>query len=394
MTGGTEADRSIGSIGVDATTGVNDDPRASQRPLVIEAEPAFRTAHANPYNARLATTIAAEGHTVRDLSYVRLFTQPIDIVHLHWPELTFLTGRRWRVFARMTLFRAGLRVARLRNGTKVVWTVHNVASHEQRSTPGLRAMHRRLLAREVDGLLSLSAGGLDAARDAYPELADRPGAVTPHGHYRLDYDVTLPRDEARAECGIRSHAPVVASVGMIRSYKNIPELVRTVVESDADLRLVIAGKPAGGQLAAEIRTAAADDPRVVLDLAFQSDAAIMAWIRAADVVVLPYRAIQNSGSAILALSADRPVVVPALGAMRELQEQVGAEWVRCYEGEFDGDELARTLEWAAIPRSDRAPLDRLDWGAIARRTVDAYRWVRDPERVPEPAPETSVPVDR
>ncbi|MFF2371014.1 glycosyltransferase family 4 protein [Agromyces sp. NPDC058110] len=370
-------------------TGV-DDARAPRRPLVIEAEPAFRTAHANPYNARLATTIAADGHTVRDLSYVRLFTRPIDIVHLHWPELTFLTGRPWRAVARMALFRAGMRVARLRNGTKVVWTVHNVASHERRSTPRLRAMHRRLLTQEVDGLLSLSAGGLEAARDAYPELADRPGTVTPHGHYRLDYDVTLPREQARAERGVGSGAPVVASVGMIRRYKNIPELVRTVVAGDADVELVIAGKPAGAELADEIRTAAADDPRVRLDLAFQSDAAIMAWIRAADVVVLPYRAIQNSGSAILALSADRPVVVPALGAMRELQEQVGADWVRCYEGEFDADELARTLEWAARPRADRAPLDRLDWGPIAQRTVEAYRWVRDPGAEPRPVPETSV----
>ncbi len=159
-----------------------------RRPLVVEAEPAFRTAHANPYNARLYSTMAGDGCRVRDLSYLRLFTRPIDVVHLHWPELTFLTGRPWRVLARMVLFRAGLRVARWRNRTKVVWTVHNVASHERRATPRLRAMHRRLLVEEVDGLLSLTAGGLAAAREAYPELAAVPGAVTPHGHYRDDYD--------------------------------------------------------------------------------------------------------------------------------------------------------------------------------------------------------------
>lgn len=365
---------------------------AADRPLVIEAEPAFRTAHANPYNARLYSTIAAEGHTVRDLSYLRLFTRPVDVVHLHWPELTFLTGRRWRVLARLLLFRAGLRVARLRNDTKLVWTVHNVASHEQRSTPRLRAMHRRLLVEEVDALVSLSAGGLDAAREAYPELAGKPGTVTPHGHYRLDYDVTVPKAQARAERGIDADALVVASVGMIRSYKNIPDLVRTVVGGDDEVRLVIAGKPAGAELAAEIVAAADADPRVLLDLAFQSDAAIMAWIRASDVVVLPYRAIQNSGSAILALSADRPVVVPALGAMRELQELVGPDWVRCYDGDFDAAELARTLEWAATPRTDRAPLDRLDWGGIARETVAAYRRVRDPAWIDDPLPEAAAPA--
>ena len=347
------------------------------RPLVVEAEPAFRTAHANPYNARLYTTMTAHGCRVRDLSYLRLFTRRVDIVHLHWPELTFLTGRSWRVLARMLLFRAGLRVARLRNRTKLVWTVHNVASHERRATPALRAMHRRLLVEEVDGLLSLTEGGLDAARTAFPELAEVPAAVTPHGHYRDDYDFGATRAQARARLGIRPDATLVVSVGMIREYKNVPALVRTVVTGDADVVLGVTGKPASPELADEIRAAAAGSPRVLLDLAFQSDEAIATWLRAADVVVLPYRAIQNSGSAVLALSADRPVVVPALGAMRELQDAVGADWVRCYDGAFDRDELSASVAWATGgDRSERAPLDRLDWDGIADETAALYRRVR------------------
>ena len=348
------------------------------RELVVEAEPAFRTAHANPYNARLATTMAGQGCTVRDLSYLRLFTRRIDIVHLHWPELTFLTGRAWRVFARIVLFRAGLRVARRRGGTRLVWTVHNVTSHEQRATPRLRAMHRRLLVEEVDGLLSLSEGGLSAAREAYPELAGLPAAVTPHGHYRDDYDFSESRAAARAGLGVDPDATLIVSVGMIRAYKNVAGLVRAVVASDDDaVRLAVAGRPASTALADEIRSAASTDPRVTLDFAFQSDDAIARWLRAADLVVLPYRAIQNSGSAILALSADRPVVVPSLGAMRELQDLVGHEWVRCYDGEFDGAELAPSIEWARASRPDRAPLDKLEWTGIARSTIDFYRELRD-----------------
>jgi glycosyltransferase involved in cell wall biosynthesis len=351
--------------------------RGGSRELVVEAEPAFRTAHANPYNARLATTMAAQGCTVRDLSYVRLFTRRIDIVHLHWPELTFLTGRAWRVFARLVLFRAGLRVARRRGGTRLVWTVHNVTSHEQRATPLLRAMYRRLLVDEVDGLLSLSEGGLSAARAAYPELAGLPAAVTPHGHYRDDYDFSQSRAAARADLGVDQDATLIVSVGMIRAYKNVAGLVRMVVASDDDaVRLAVAGRAASTALAGEIRSAASSDPRVMLDFAFQSDGAVARWLRAADLVVLPYRAIQNSGSAILALSADRPVVVPSLGAMRELQDLVGTEWVRCYDGEFDATELARSIEWSHASRPERAPLDRLEWTGIARSTIDFHRELR------------------
>ena len=359
----------------------------AERPIVVEAEPAFRTAHANPYNARLYTTMAGDGCLVRDLSYLRLATHRIDIVHLHWPELTFLTGRPWRVLARMLLFRAALRVARFRNGTKVVWTVHNVASHERRATPRLRAMLRRLLVQEVDGLLSLTAGGLETARAAYPELAGVPSAVTPHGHYRDDYDFAASRDDARAEVGVSPGASLIVSVGMIREYKNIPELVRTVVGSDdPDVALAVAGKPSTAALAEQIRSAADGDPRVVLDLAFQSDAAMAAWLRAADVVVLPYRAIQNSGSAVLALSADRPVVVPALGAMLELQAVAGADWVRCFDGDFDDPELQASLEWARRPRADRPPIEQLAWDGIARDTVAFYRRVRGGSPAPSPEP--------
>lgn len=363
----------------------------AERPLVVEAEPAFRTAHANPYNARLYRTIDGDGCLVRDLSYVRLATRRVDIVHLHWPELTFLTGRPWRVLARMLLFRAALRIARLRNDTKVVWTVHNVASHERRATPRLRAMLRRLLVRHVDGLLSLTEGGLATARAAHPELADLPAVVTPHGHYRDDYDFTATRDDARARVGVRPGASLVVSVGMIREYKNIPELVRTMVASDdPDLVLAVAGRPSSPTLAEEIRSAADGDPRVVLDLAFQTDDSLATWLRAADVVVLPYRAIQNSGSAVLALSADRPVVVPALGAMRELQAAVGADWVRCYRGDFDGDELDASVEWARRSRPEHPSLDRFDWHGIAADTVAFYRLVRDgtPSRPPVPVPES------
>ena len=110
------------------------------------------------------------------------------------------------------------------------------------------------------------------------------------------------------------------------------------------------------------------------------------WLRAADVVVLPYRAIQNSGSAVLALSADRPVVVPALGAMRELQVVAGSDWVRCFDGDFDDRELQASLEWAGRQRAEVAPIERLAWDGIARDTVAFYRRLRggSPAQTREP----------
>ena len=347
------------------------------RALTVEAEPAFRTRHANPYNASLYRAMQGLGVRVRDLSYVRLAVTRVDIVHLHWPSLTFLSGhRQWRVFARLVCFFGALRVARLR-GTRVVWTVHNVEAHEQRSTPRLRSWYRRLLLENVDGILALTNDGVDAARRAHPELAAVPAFVTPHGHYRDDYDFSIGRDAARERLALPDAATVVLTVGQVRPYKNVPHLIRTFADvHEADAVLAIAGRPSTPALAEEIRDAAAPDPRVVTELEFQADDRLAHWLVASDLVVLPYTAIQNSGSAILALSANRPVLVPAIGGMVELADLVGPEWIRTYDGTLDAVDLARAIAWARAPRPATADLSALDWSNIARDTVAAYHQIR------------------
>jgi GT2 family glycosyltransferase/glycosyltransferase involved in cell wall biosynthesis len=362
------------------------------RPLRIEAEPAFRTQHANPYNARLYSAMAPSEADVRDLSYLRLLLRRTDIVHLHWPDLTFLSGpRRWRQVARLALFFSFLRIARLR-GTKVVWTVHNISSHESRSTPRIRAWYTRLLLRNVDGILSLTTDGITAARFAYPELQYLPAFVTPHGHYRDSYDFSASQADARRALGIRPlsslDATLFLSVGQIRAYKNVPHLVdvfarRAVrvpaggasAESPREV-LAIAGKPADVALRAAITASASGSGSVVLDLTFLPDQRLATWLRAADVVVLPYSKIQNSGSAILALSADRPVVVPAIGAMTELQQQVGGNWVYTFDGELTAEVLDDVSDWLHSTERGTSPdLSALEWPEIASETLAAYRAV-------------------
>jgi glycosyltransferase involved in cell wall biosynthesis len=102
------------------------------------------------------------------------------------------------------------------------------------------------------------------------------------------------------------------------------------------------------------------------------------WLRAADVVVLPYSRIQNSGSAILALSADRPVVVPAIGAMTELRQQVGSNWVYTFEGDLTAEVLDDVAAWLRdADRGESPDLSGLAWPAIATQTLAAYRAVLD-----------------
>lgn len=342
--------------------------------MIVAAEPAFRTRHANPYNALLYEAVAEQGVTVREFSWLDLLRRRPDIVHLHWPELTFLSGhRRWRMLARLLSF--DLLIARARRrGTRLVWTAHNDGSHEERGTPALRSRLDRMLRRRVDLVLTLSAAGAIAVADRFG-AGGPPVVLTRHPHYRGSYPFDRARSQARAALGVDDHARLVVAVGQVRPYKNLPSLLRAARElDDPGLCVVVAGHPDGGAGEAELREAAADDPRVRLELRRLDDTAIADWLRASDLVVLPYRRILNSGAALLALSADRMVLVPAIGAMPELAASVDAGWVRLYEGELS----AGDLEAALAAATSRAPEERPDLAAmdparVGAVTVSAYR---------------------
>ncbi len=67
------------------------------------------------------------------------------------------------------------------------------------------------------------------------------------------------------------------------------------------------------------------------------------------------------------------MLVPRRGSLGDLQNHVGRQWVRTYEGDIGAAELEAALAWAATTqRPDTAPLDALEWNNLARRTIEAY----------------------
>ena len=97
-------------------------------------------------------------------------------------------------------------------------------------------------------------------------------------------------------------------------------------------------------------------------------------MKAADLVVLPFTEILNSGSAILALSFNRPLLVPSRGAMAELFDIIGPDWVRLYDGPLTSQILEEAVLWANEKSSSSAVIDlgRLDWDKIGQLTVEAF----------------------
>jgi glycosyltransferase involved in cell wall biosynthesis len=340
------------------------------------AAPAFLNRRLNPYNALLYSALDRAGATIVEATPWALVRSRHDVIHVHWPEYLFSAPTLGRAVAQALLLAAAVAAVRARR-TRIVWTVHNVGAH-QPWHPRLEARMWRWFVDRVDGYIALTPGGRAAALQRFPTLRQRPGFVIRHGHYRDAYPDEVAPDAARAALGLPAEARVVAFLGAIRPYKSLPDLIAAFrgVPGD-DWRLVVAGKPSPAQPLGPIVRPAAGDPRIVLHLAHVPDDRVQLYLRASDLLVFPYREVLNSGSAFLALSFGRPILVPALGAMAELRDTAGAEWVRTYRGELGPGTLVEAMDWArATPRDPSQLLRDLDWDEIARETLGAYEAIR------------------
>jgi glycosyltransferase involved in cell wall biosynthesis len=348
--------------------------------LRILAWPAFKTRGQNPYAYLLYSHM--QGAEVDEFSIANVITRRYDVWHMHWPEMFLNVEKTVASAALKTLVVLTLIDFARRRGTKIMWTVHNLASHERRYPRVEKWFWPAFLSR-LDGFITLSESGLATARERFPELRNLPGSVVPHGHYRGEYP-----DDKQTDCrqplGIGANAKVALFFGWIRDYKNVPGLISAFRGiNDPETVLCIAGREFPGS-SPSVREVADGDPRIHLHLQHIPAENVQTFFGAADLVVLPYREILNSGTAVLALSFNKPVLVPRKGAMSELQTLVGSNWVRTYEGELRTEELTRAIQWAKEEhRPGVAGLDSLEWNRVAEQTLAAYRRLLCPSRLSE-----------
>lgn len=335
------------------------------------AWPAFAKADANPHAALLAAELRALGVAIRDWTPWRALAVPGPLWHLHLPETVLYRRSTVLALGETLAFVVLLELAHWR-GTRVVWTIHDLGSND-RWHPRLEAWYWRHYTARVDAVICLSREALRLARRRFPVLERRPGHVVPHGHYRDSYPNTLDPTEARRRLGLDATASVILHFGLLRPYKNVPHLIATFAEAAlSDAVLLIAGKPFDAQVQSEVEAAAADVTGVRLALRYIAPDEVQLYFLAADLVVLPYQRILNSGAALLALSFARPVLVPDKGSMVEHAADFGSDWIRLYEDELGADDLRAALDWARTGKRGLPDIEHLDWRSLARTTKLIY----------------------
>ncbi|MEX1296143.1 MAG: glycosyltransferase [Candidatus Limnocylindrales bacterium] len=301
------------------------------------------------------------------------------VMHLHWIQ-EFLggskgtpTGRnvRWFDWQLRTLRRAGVRI---------VWTVHNLKGHAASGGHANDAAAHRIMIERADAIILHCEYAREALIEMYQPSAEARARmhVLLHGSYVRQYDVDLDQAAARRALGLTDAGTIFAFVGSIRGYKNVGELLDAFMrlrDLSPDDRLFIAGRPYPPKFGRKLEKLASQDKRIVLELDRLPEAQLTRVLRASDVVVLPFRDILTSGSAILALSHGRPVIAPAMGC---LPGTLPDEATFLYDPDaadalVEAMGAAKTADLVAMGERARAYADTIEWGPIAQQTAALYR---------------------
>ncbi|HEX8507909.1 MAG TPA: glycosyltransferase, partial [Propionibacteriaceae bacterium] len=190
-----------------------------------------------------------------------------------------------------------------------------------------------------------------------------------HGHYR-DWFARYSRSAV--------HPGQLSFFGILRTYKGLDRLLEVFRQTPGDLRLRMAGRAYPPELGDQLTKLAELDERVELTCEYVDDQELVEIATEAELVVLPYREMHNSGSVLAALSLDRPVLVPWNEVTERLQREVGAEWVITYEDDLSSDVLLAALASARRRSRTAVPdLSRRDWDLAGRQHLEVYRRALD-----------------
>ncbi len=300
--------------------------------------------------ARMALKLAEH---VPDMLRYRRLARAADVAHFQW-----LTVQPLDVHLLPRPARSGERGGR----PKLLLTAHDVLPREPR--PGQLSAQRRLYER-FDAIVVHSEHG---RRRLIEELGADPARVHAIPHGAFAHLAQAPPAPAPHE----TDKPVVLCFGLMRPYKGLDILIEAWRGIEG-AELWIAGMPRMDISA--LRAAAPASVR--FDSRFIGDTELPAYFQRADLVVLPYREIDQSGVLFTALAFGKPLLLSDVGGFPEIAATGAARTVPAGDSAALhaalGDLLADPSARAALAeRARAAAAGRYSWEQIARAHVQLY----------------------
>jgi len=272
-------------------------------------------------------------------------------------------------------------------GKRLILTAHNVnAGRRDRNDSWLNRITLSCQYTLVDHILVHTNKMKDELVHEFG-VAQNKVTVIPYGINNAVPISELTSREARRKLGLRNVQKVILYFGAIKQYKGLEDLVAAFqrITAKGDYQLIIAGERKKGheQYWRSIQQMLECDPnqdKVLQKIEFIADPEIEIYFKAADVAVLPYTEIFQSGILFLAYAYGLPVIATDVGSFAEdvVEGRTGficsprdpAALATTIERYFETD-LYRELEDQRKKIQEYA-LARHSWSAVANLTRSVY----------------------
>jgi len=212
-------------------------------------------------------------------------------------------------------------------------------------------------------------------------------SVIPFGINNTVPNTALSTAEAKQQIGVTSSDKTLLFFGNIAPYKGLEYLISAfteILEKDGNYRLIIVGKPKGSedywnQIQQSIERNGIRD-RIIEKIEYVPDEQTELYFKAADVLILPYTYVFQSGVLFLGYSFGLPAIAADVGTLKEeiiegqtgfvLKPQDSCDLAKMI-GKYFESELFRNLE-SRRPEIKEYANERYSWDKVAAITTAVY----------------------
>lgn len=273
-------------------------------------------------------------------------------------------------------------------GKKIALTLHNVNTARRDSRDSfLNRLTLHIQYRFADHIFVHTNKMKQELLEEFP-VPEAKATVIPFGINNSLPETSLNREQARQRLGLRNGEKAILFFGNIAPYKGLEYLVsafQQLRDRHPDYRLVITGKPknCAEYWSGVQRTIQQDVPkgRILVRPDYIPDEETEVYFKAADVLVLPYRRVYQSGVLFVGYNFGLPALAADVGSLKE--EIVEGKTGFVFRPEDPAD-LARVIEayfasdlFAELSKRRQEIRDyakqRYSWDIVSQLTMEVYR---------------------
>lgn len=258
----------------------------------------------------------------------------IDVLHI-----------QWIIFSPLDYFL--LNKIKKKYKIRLVDTIHDILPFNEHFYD--KHFHRKIY--ELDDAIIVQAqGNVDRFNKLFPECSDKVHLV-PLGNWNA-YVEEGNGQRLKDKFGIEDSDFVLLFIGQIKKVKGIDVLLKAfqeVAPKHSDMKLIIAGNPWKDDVDEyqPLIESFKNSNQLITDFRFIPDEELADYYAVADLVVLPYTDVYQSGVIRLTYSHKKPVIATKLPAFMEIVED-GVNGFLCEAG--DAESLADAMERAYLVR--------------------------------------------